>query len=119
MKGWEAAAHGWIAMVDSNVLMPRDYIEQLLSRADRETAMVSAPPVGSYPEGVWAELECAFLNPYQARWQLAADAFGFGFAHGKNMLWRRDVLDAPAASARSRQSRRRTRPAPRSCARRA
>ncbi len=93
VKGWQAAAHDWIVMADSNVLMPRDYIEQLLSRADRNTGMVSAPPVGSYPDGIWADLECAFLNQYQARWQLAADAFGFGFAHGKNMLWRRDVLE--------------------------
>ncbi len=92
-KGWDAAVHGWIALVDSNVLMPRDYIEALMSRADHETAIVSAPPIGSDPEGAWAELECAFLNAYQARWQLAADAFGVGFAHGKNMLWRRDVLD--------------------------
>jgi ceramide glucosyltransferase len=92
-KGWEAAAYDWIAMADSNVLMPRDYIEALLGRADPETAIVSAPPVGARPEGAWAELECAFLNTYQARWQLAADAVGLGFAHGKNMFWRREVLD--------------------------
>ncbi len=94
VKGWEAASYGWIAMADSNVLMPRDYIEQLLSRTDAETAIASAPPVGSDPDGLWAELECAFLNTYQARWQLAADAVGLGFAHGKNMLWRRDVLES-------------------------
>ena len=40
-----------------------------------------------------AELECGFLNSYQARWQLAAHAFGLGFAHGKTMLWRREVLE--------------------------
>ncbi len=93
VKGWEAASYDWIAMTDSNVLMPRDYIEQLLARTDSETAIASAPPVGSDPAGIWAELECAFLNTYQARWQLAADAVGLGFAHGKNMLWRRDVLE--------------------------
>ena len=93
VKGWDAASYDWIALTDSNVLMPRDYIEQMLSRVDAETAIVSAPPLGSEPDGAWAELECAFLNTYQARWQLAADAVGLGFAHGKNMLWRRDVLD--------------------------
>ncbi len=41
----------------------------------------------------WAELECAFLNTYQARWQYIADAFGFGFAQGKTMLWRRADLE--------------------------
>ena len=44
-------------------------------------------------EGFWAELECAFLNTYQARWQYIADAFGFGFAQGKTMLWRRADLE--------------------------
>ena len=29
---------------------------------------------------------------FDARWQLAADAVGFGFAQGKSMLWRRDML---------------------------
>ncbi len=93
VKGWEAARYGWIIMADSNVLMPADYIEVLFSRVDRDTAVVSSPPLGSDPEGLAAELECAFLNTYQARWQLMADALGIGFAHGKNMLWRRDVLE--------------------------
>ncbi len=39
-------------------------------------------------------MECAFLNTYEARWQYAADACGLGFAQGKSMLWRRDVLEA-------------------------
>lgn len=51
-KGWEAASYDWIAMTDSNVLMPRDYIEALLARADADTAIVSAPPVGTDPDGV-------------------------------------------------------------------
>jgi ceramide glucosyltransferase len=93
VKGWEAAAHGWIVMADSNVLMPPDYIERLLTHWDHRTGIVSAPPVGAAPDGIWAELECGFLNTYQARWQLAADAFGLGFAHGKTMLWRRETLD--------------------------
>jgi ceramide glucosyltransferase len=38
-------------------------------------------------------LECAFLNTYQARWQSFADSIGLGFAQGKSMLWRRDLLD--------------------------
>jgi ceramide glucosyltransferase len=94
VKGWEAASHDWIVMADSNVLMPPDYIERLLAHWGPRTGVVSSPPVGAAPDGVWAELECGFLNTYQARWQLAADAFGLGFAHGKTMLWRRDILEA-------------------------
>jgi ceramide glucosyltransferase len=55
--------------------------------------LVSSPPAGTRPEGIGGELECAFLNSYQARWQLAADALGIGFAHGKTMLFRRDIID--------------------------
>jgi ceramide glucosyltransferase len=94
VKGWKSARYGWIIMADSNVLLPCDYIESLFSRWTPGTGLVSSPPVGIRPEGFWGELECAFLNTYQARWQLAADQLGLGFAQGKNMLWRRDILDA-------------------------
>lgn len=35
-----------------------------------------------------------FLNTYQARRQYCADSIGFGFAQGKSMLWRRELLEA-------------------------
>ena len=38
-------------------------------------------------------VECAILNTFQARWQYGAEAIGAGFAQGKNMMWRREVLD--------------------------
>jgi len=94
IKGWAAARHAWIVIADSNVLMPRDYVGQLFASMSAGTGLVCSPPVGSRPWGFWAEVECAFLNTYQARWQLAADTVGFGFAQGKSMLWRREVLDA-------------------------
>jgi ceramide glucosyltransferase len=34
-----------------------------------------------------------FLNTFEARWQYCAEAFGMGFAQGKSMLWRREVMD--------------------------
>ena len=93
VKGWRAAAHAWIAIADSNVLMPRDYLQRLLATWRPDTGLVSAPPIGAMPEGIWAELEAAFLNTYQARWQFAADSLGLGFTQGKNMLWRRSDLE--------------------------
>ena len=92
-KGWRAASFPWIVVADSNVLMPRDYIQRLLSAWQPGTGLVCSPPVGSRAGNVWAELECAFLNTYQARWQYFADALGLGFAQGKTMLWRREVLE--------------------------
>jgi ceramide glucosyltransferase len=88
VKGWRAARHDWIVLADSNVLMPRDYLRQLFASWRADTGLVASPPVGCRPQGVWAELECAFLNTYQARWQYVIDSFGRGFAQGKTMLWR-------------------------------
>jgi ceramide glucosyltransferase len=93
LKGWRTAEHDWIVLADANVLMPPDYIQHLFASWRPDTGLVASPPIGSRPQGIWAELECAFLNTYQARWQYIADAFGFGFAQGKTMLWRRADLE--------------------------
>jgi ceramide glucosyltransferase len=93
VKGWRAASHAWIAIVDSNVAMPPDFLQRLFAAWCDGTGLVSAPPIGCRPEGPWAELECAFLNTYQARWQFAADSAGFGFAQGKVLFWRRCDLE--------------------------
>jgi ceramide glucosyltransferase len=93
LKGWRAAAHDWIVIADSNVLMPPDYIQRLFASWRADTGLVASPPVGCMPQGFWAEIECAFLNTYQARWQYFADALGCGFAQGKTMLWRRADLE--------------------------
>ncbi len=93
VKGWNAAAHEWVIMADSNVLMPRDYIQRLMARYGPDTGLVCSTPIGSRPEGFWAEVECGFLNTLQARWQYAAEAIGFGFAQGKSMLWHKETLE--------------------------
>ena len=93
VKGWKAARHDWVIIANFNVLMPADYIQRLLGRWRPNTGIVCAPPIGSRPKSFAAEIECAFLNTYEARWQYAAEAAGFGFAQGKTMLWRRDILE--------------------------
>src|SRR6516165_1771616 len=93
VKGWRAASHDWVIIADSNVLMPRDYIQRLFASWGADTGLVASPPIGSQPRGFWAEVECAFLNTYQARWQYMVDSFGRGFAQGKTMLWRRAELE--------------------------
>jgi len=93
IKGWQAASSEWIILADSNLLLPADYVEQLLGRLTPDAGLVCAPPIGAEPIGFWAEVECGFLNTYQARWQYAADVVGFGFAQGKSMLWRRADLE--------------------------
>jgi ceramide glucosyltransferase len=92
-KGWQAAQHEWIVIADSNVLMPPDYLHRLLAAWRHDTGLVCTPPVGVRPTGFWANLECAFLNAYQARVQYFVDTLGGGFAHGKTMLLRRADLE--------------------------
>ncbi|TGQ01465.1 MULTISPECIES: ceramide glucosyltransferase [unclassified Mesorhizobium] len=94
VKGWEAARHNWVILADSNVLMPRNYVEHMMAAWRPDTGLVCSTPIGSRPEGFWADVECAFLNTLQARWQYAGEALGLGFAQGKSMLWNKPMLDA-------------------------
>ncbi|KXG86953.1 ceramide glucosyltransferase [Agrobacterium bohemicum] len=93
-KGWHIAQHEWVILADSNVLMAPDYISRLISAWQPLSGVVCSPPLGTRPRGFWAEVECAFLNTYQARYQYAAEAAGAGFAQGKSMLWYKPFLDA-------------------------
>ena len=61
---------------------------------DSSTGLVSSPPVGDAPENFWANVECAFLNTHQARWQLFVDELGMGFAQGKNLMFRKSALES-------------------------
>lgn len=97
VKGWRESRGEIVAMIDSNVLLPTDYLAQIMARfapdTGPDTGLVSSPPAGVRGEGLFGALECAFLNGMQARWQLAADQLGLGFAQGKNLVWRREVLE--------------------------
>lgn len=94
VKGWDAAQYQWVVMADSNLLLPPDYLQRLMARWRDDTGAVCSMPIGSRPANFWAELECAFLNTLQARFQYVAEALGQGFAQGKTMLFRRDLIDA-------------------------
>ncbi|MEO3386433.1 ceramide glucosyltransferase [Mesorhizobium sp. CAU 1741] len=94
VKGWRAARWEWVVLADSNVLMPPDYVQHLMTARRRNTGLVCSTPLGTRPGSFWAEVECAFLNTHQARWQYAGEAVGFGFAQGKSMLWHKPLLDA-------------------------
>jgi ceramide glucosyltransferase len=93
VKGWREAAHEWIAFIDSNVLVPPNFVRRLVATWRDDTGAVSAPPAGCWPEGFGAHLECAFLNTYEARVQYAVDSVGMGFAQGKTLFYRKADLD--------------------------
>ncbi|CAA2103082.1 hypothetical protein MBUL_02013 [Methylobacterium bullatum] len=93
VRGWEAARHEWVVLADSNVLMPADYLQRLHASWRPDTGLVCSTPIGARPNGFFAELECAFLNTLQARWQYTGESLGLGFAQGKSMLWHKPFLD--------------------------
>jgi len=94
VRGWDAAMAAWIILADANVLMPADYIQRLLASWRPQSGLVCSMPLGSQPKNLAAEWECAFLNSFESRWQFCGEVFGLGFAQGKTMLWRRDILEA-------------------------
>ncbi|APT32631.1 ceramide glucosyltransferase 1 [Methylobacterium phyllosphaerae] len=94
LRGWRAAVHDWVVLADSNVAMPPDYLQRLQAAWRDDTGLVCSTPAGARPGSFMAEVECAFLNTLQARWQYAAEAFGLGFAQGKSMLWHKPFLEA-------------------------
>jgi ceramide glucosyltransferase len=94
VKGWDAARHEWIAIVDSNVIVTPDLADRLFRAWRDDTGVVCSMPLGVRPKTFPAEVECAFLNTLQARYQYVSEALGWGFAQGKSMLLRRDIVDA-------------------------
>lgn len=94
VRGWDAAQTDWVILADSNVLMPKDYIQRMLAAWRDDTGLVCSTPAGSRPFCFGAEVECAYLNPFQSRWQYAGEAMGLGFAQGKSMLWNKPFLNA-------------------------
>jgi ceramide glucosyltransferase len=92
-KGFSQAKFEHIVFVDSNVVTPAHYLDQLVSILQSGAGMVTAPPIGQRPLGFWGKVECAFLNTYQGRVQYAVDALGFGFAQGKTLFFRKADLD--------------------------
>ncbi|MCW5714711.1 MAG: glycosyltransferase [Bauldia sp.] len=93
VKGYRASTSDFVILSDSNALLPIDFVETLLGCFGPKVGIVSTAASMTRPENFPAELECAFINTLQDRWMLLADMGGFGFAHGKTMMFRRAQLD--------------------------
>ncbi|MFT4020655.1 MAG: ceramide glucosyltransferase [Acinetobacter sp.] len=95
VKAWRESDAQWLAMADSNLLLPADYLSTLMNTfiQKNNTGLVSSPAIGIRPANLWGSLEAAILNSHQARWQFFAAAIGLDFAQGKTLFWRRDIVD--------------------------
>ncbi len=93
-KGWKVAQGIWILMIDSNILLPRDTLWRFSSVWNITTGLVCSPPIGTHPDNFWAQVECTFLNTFQAKWQKLANFFNYGFAQGKVMFCHKHLLES-------------------------
>jgi len=93
-KGWYAARYDWVIIADSNALLAPDLMHDLFAAWRPDTGVVCSMPIGSRPRTFAAELECAFLNTLQARFQYVGESLGWGFAQGKTMLLQRHLVDS-------------------------
>ena len=57
VRGWEAARHDWVILADSNVLMPKDYIQRMLAAWRDDSGLVCSTPAGSRPLCFGAEVD--------------------------------------------------------------
>lgn len=92
-RAWDEAAHDRIAMADSNLMLPADYLATVCAAWMPGTGLVSSPAWGWQPKGMAGRVEAAVLNGNQARVQLAAAALDFGYAQGKTLLFDRPTLN--------------------------
>ncbi|MCB1480573.1 MAG: glycosyltransferase [Rhodobiaceae bacterium] len=92
-KGYAAISADLAVSVDGNIDVPADLIGRLMSVHDARTGVSSAVPIGTQPETFAADVECAALNTFYARWQFCADELGDGKANGKVFMVRRSLLE--------------------------
>lgn len=93
-KGYAALSRDLVVSVDGNVAVHPGLVEEALALMDAKTGVVSSPAIGTLPDGFAADVDCAFLNTLYARWQLASDAIGAGYAQGKLLVFRKSMIEA-------------------------
>lgn len=89
------AEYDLILLKDSAVLLEASQLSEVVGYFSEDIGLVVATPVGIRPNNFAAEIECAIINGYVARFLLAASAIGWGFGIGAISLFdRRDFIRA-------------------------
>ena len=91
MPSYLVAANDWVLISDSNVSVPKDYLELKTRRFGTDVGMVTAVVAGHGPRYLGGHLEGVFLNTFYARWMFLAGDFGQDVVVGKSMLFRKSI----------------------------
>lgn len=92
-KGYAAARHDAVVLVDGNIEVPADFPAQLWDVWTPGVGLVSTVPLAIMPQSFWASVEMSLLTGVYARWLLAGDQIGITFASGKILAFYRSWLD--------------------------
>ena len=95
-----AASHDLIVIKDSNILLPNGRLAEMMGYASGDTGLVASVAIGRQPENFSADIECAALNGYVARFLLASSALGIGFGIGATVLFSRRDFERAGGIAR-------------------
>jgi len=98
------AGHDLIVVKDATIRLNDGRLAEMAGRFTNDTGLVVSAPVGMEPESFAAEIECAAMNGYVARFLLAASAAGMGFGIGATMLFSRRDFERAGGIARIAQA---------------
>jgi ceramide glucosyltransferase len=94
------ASYDRIVVKDANIRLKDGRLAEMTENFTNDTGLVVSVPVGIEPTNFAAEIECAAMNGYVARFLLAASAFGLGFGIGATMLFSRRDFERAGGIAR-------------------
>jgi ceramide glucosyltransferase len=94
------ASHDLIVVKDATIRLKDRRLTEMAGRFADDTGLVVSVPLGMEPENFAAEIECAAMNGYVARFLLAASVLGMGFGIGAAMLFSRRDFERAGGIAR-------------------
>lgn len=95
-----AASHDLIVIKDSNIRLPNGRLAEMMGYLSGDTGLVASVTIGRQPENFSADIECAAINGYVARFLLAASTLGIGFGIGATVLFSRRDFERAGGIAR-------------------
>ncbi len=91
--GMKQAAHEWILVSDSNVVVENDFLRSLNMHMESKVGVTTSAVRAVAGKGLGGQLEATYLNTICARSLYLSEAFMGGYVLGKTMFFHRDVIE--------------------------